>query len=275
MPSGRPGAIGATWPRRGNGELVALPLPPEVAGRAQPGLRDLRLVNRDGQEVAVRRRPHRGPRDRPALDGAAPRRATATSRAPRTTSGGRPRSSWTSKPRERSTRIVLDIPDRDFAKRVRVEASDDRAAWRVLDDDAGRLRRRFGAAAYTTPRSGSAAPATARFLRFSVADRRGSPAVTINGVVVAAHRLAEGRSGRRPVSLQRRAGVAAQPIPDSTPVSRWRRSSSTATIPPSATRPARGGHRARGAHPGARARRRDALSAARARAQPRRRRAGR
>ncbi len=184
----------------GSGELVALPLPPELQGRAQPGLSDLRLVNADGQELPYvvdrietrqsasswsgrlvdERREVSGPRE--------DERGVTTLLV----DFGEPRSFDT---------IALQVPAQDFAKRVRVEASADREAWTLLDADAGIFDGSWGGRVHHTTLF-PGAPAAARFLRLSVADSRGSPPVRITGVTVSAMRHAQGEEWRQPVALR-------------------------------------------------------------------------
>jgi uncharacterized protein DUF3999/F5/8 type C domain-containing protein len=186
------------------GELVALGLPPEVAGRAQPDLRDLRLVGSDGQEVAY-------VVDRVVAREAVPSWSGSLIDTRREVTGPTDDEHGVSTlvvdlaaPRTFDT-IALSIPGQNFAKRVRIETSDDRAAWRLLADDAGVFDGAWGNRVHHTTIALNA-PATARFLRLSIADGRASPVVSVTGVVVSAVRRAEGEEWRRPVTLQPVAG---------------------------------------------------------------------
>jgi hypothetical protein len=185
---------------QGFGELVALTLPPELQGRAQPGLADLRLVNADGQELAYvvdrietrasasswsgqlvdERRELSGPKD--------DERGVTTF----VVDLGEPRSFDT---------IELHVPAQDFAKRVRVEASADREAWALVDADAGIFDGSWGGRVHHTTLAPKA-PVIARFLRLAVGDRRGSPPVRITGVTVSSLRYAQGEDWRQPVVLE-------------------------------------------------------------------------
>jgi len=206
LPAAEADAERAAWRYRrpvgvvGSGELLALPLSPEVQGRAQPGLSDLRLVNADGQELPYvvdrivtrvsasswsgglvdKRREVSGPRE--------DERGETTFLADL----GEPRSFDT---------VVLQVPAQDFAKRVRIEASADRREWTLLDADAGIFDGVWGGRVHHTTLS-LRAPTTARFLRLAVGDRRGSPPVDITGVTVSALRQAQGDEWRQPVALR-------------------------------------------------------------------------
>ena len=187
--------------------LVALPLPPEVAGRAQPGLGDLRLVSADGRERAY-------VVDRVEAREAAPSWSGQLRDMRREVTGPKhDERGLTSflvdlaEPRSFDT-IVLQIPGQDFTKRVRVEASADKAAWRLLDGDASVFDGAWGARVHHTAIR-LEAPATARFLRLSIGDRRGSPAVAVTGVTVSARRRALGEEWRRPVALRAVSGPRA------------------------------------------------------------------
>ena len=197
----RPVVIPAT------GELVALALPPEVASRAQPGLGDLRLVNADGQERAY-------VVDRIEARETAPSWSGRLDDVRREVSGPkddeRGLTTFGVDLEEARTfdTIVLQIPSQDFAKRVRIEASADKGAWQVLDDDASVFDGAWGPRVHhTTIRLGT--PTTARFLRLSIGDRRGSPAVSVTGASVSAVRRAEGEEWRRPVALRAVSGPRA------------------------------------------------------------------
>ena len=184
----------------GTGELVAVPLPPELRGRAQPGLADLRLVSADGREL-----PYVVDRIETRESASSWRGALVDVR--REVSGPRrdERGETTllvdlAEPRRFDT-IVLEVPGADFAKRVRVEASADKEAWTLLDADAGIFDGSWGGRVHHTTVS-LREPANARFLRLSVGDRRGSPQIRITGVTVSALRRAEGDEWRQPIALR-------------------------------------------------------------------------
>jgi hypothetical protein len=185
----------------GTGELLALALPPEVTARAQHGLKDLRLVNPSGQELAYLVDRTLAREVRPSFSG----RLLDTRReirGPQDDERGltvfvvdldEPRT---------FDRIGLQIAAQDFAARVRVEAADDSGGpWRLLDGDAGVFDGIWGARVHHTTIA-LEEPVTARFLRLSLGDRRGVPAVRVSGVTVSAVRSTVGQEWRRPVGLQ-------------------------------------------------------------------------
>jgi len=102
--------------------FAALPLPPEVVAAAQPDLRDLRLIGSNGREtpfVVDRKTDRKLARqwDGDLTDTRADKKL---------------RTVWTVDFREprRFDTIELRIDGMDFAKRFRVEASDDATGWR-------------------------------------------------------------------------------------------------------------------------------------------------
>ena len=208
-----PGAERTAWRYRrpvvapGSGELVALALPPEVAGRAQPGLGDLRLVSSEGQEVAY------------VVDRIEAREATPSWNGrlhdlrrevtgPKDDERGLTTFVVDLDELRTFDTIVLQIPGQDFAKRVRIETSTDRAQWPLLEGDASVFDGSWGARVHHTTIH-LAAPTTARFLRVSIGDRRGSPAVRVTGVSVSAVRRALGEEWRRPLVLHAAPGSRA------------------------------------------------------------------
>jgi hypothetical protein len=185
--------------------FAALPLPPEVAARCQADLRDARLLESDGRErpFLVDRIVSRG------RDESFPGKLVDARRETKRSS------LWVVDLGETRTfdRIDLEVPGEDFAKGLRVEASNDRQAWRVLRDDASVFDRIFGARVHHTQVE-LRAPATARFLRFTTEDRR-SPPVEIRGAIVV--RLAQ------PVGSEWSRTVVAEPMPGAAPgTSRYR-----------------------------------------------------
>ncbi|MBI3932168.1 MAG: DUF3999 family protein [Acidobacteria bacterium] len=181
------------------GGFAALTLAPEVVARSQADLRDVRLVGPDGADVPY------------VVDRVVERETTRswagrlldTRREPMgPAEEGRGRSVWTVDLGEDRTfdTVRLAIDARDFAKRVRLEASADLAAWRLLRDDAGVFEAPWTPRVrHTTIALGG--PERARYLRLTVADDRRSPAVDVSGVEVTATRRAEGEEWTRPVTL--------------------------------------------------------------------------
>ena len=152
--------------------FAALPLPPEVAAAAQPDLRDLRLMGLDGREtpfVVDRKTDRKTARnwDGELMD---------------TRSDRKLRTVWTVDFREprRFDTIELRIDDRDFAKRFRVEASDDATGWRELVADAGVFDRQWNFRVHHAVIHLPSAQ-TARYLRLTADDQRSAP-IAIRGV---------------------------------------------------------------------------------------------
>ncbi len=172
--------------------FAALPLPPEVAAAAQPDLRDLRLIGADGREtpfVVERKTDRKVARqwDGDLTD---------------TRSAKKLRTVWTVDFREprRFDTIELRIGDTNFAKRFRVEASDDATGWRELAADAGIFDRQWNFRVHhTVIRLPS--PQTARYVRLTADDQRSAP-ISIRGVAV---HIARDVAGER---WSRRAGIA-------------------------------------------------------------------
>ncbi len=156
------------------GPLAALPLPPEVWTRAQGDLRDLRLIDAQGSEqpYAI---------DRQAARESAPAWSGTLVDARRE---AKLRSEWVVDLAEPRTfdLVTLDVPGSGFAKRLRVEASDDRSAWRLLRDDAGIFERDWHGSLRHT-RVELSAPTRARYLRLSADDRHSAP-IDLSGASV-------------------------------------------------------------------------------------------
>ncbi len=155
--------------------LVALPLPPELAARLQPDLRDLRLVGPDGRDVPW------------AADRQAPREQAEqwTGSLADARQEKRQSSEWLldlGAPR-RFGEVELRVAGTGFAKRLRLEASDDRQAWRLLRDDAGVFDRPWAGGRARRTTIDLAASQSARYLRLTADDTRSAP-ITVEGVTV-------------------------------------------------------------------------------------------
>lgn len=167
--------------------VASLPLPPELWTRAQPELRDLRLVDAEGRET-------------PYVIDRQSERETAPEWGGRLADARRESklsSEWLvdlGAPRT-FDQVALDVPAGDFAKRVRLEASGDGRDFYTLRDDAGIFEREWhGRVRHTTIDLDP--PATARFLRLAIDDRR-SPPIDVTGVRARGlRRLAEARWSR-------------------------------------------------------------------------------
>lgn len=161
-----------TMPSDAEGRLLALPVPPEVQARSQPGLRDLRLVDGDGREA-------------PFIvheDNARRAERRWTGRLDEARQERRRDSAWTVDLGEvvSFNRLELDIPGTSFSKRLAVETSVDGAAWEVAGTDFLAFDRLWQARNVhdTTLEVGAR---QARFVRL-VADDTRSPPVSLRGV---------------------------------------------------------------------------------------------
>lgn len=184
--------------------FVALDLPMGVAAHAERDLRDLRLVAADGTEVPY------------VLDRQVEREAQTTfaghlidARQERKRS-----SQWVvdlGAPRT-FDRVLLEVPDRDFAKRLRVELSEDGQRFSRIADDVGVFDREWERRVHhTTIRLAS--PVGGRFLRLTTDDTRSSP-ITLAGLTV---------SSVRPVgAAEWRQRAVVEPLPGRAGVSRYR-----------------------------------------------------
>ncbi len=192
--------------------FISIALLPEVGAHSQGDLRDVRIVGPEGAEIPY------------VVDRVVEREATRrwagrlvdTRREPSAPRGaGGPaderagRSVWVVDLGEERTfdTVALDIGAWDFAKRVRLEASTDGAAWQTLREDAGVFE------AAWTPRvrhTTVSLPGTnrGRYLRLTTRDDRLSPPVDVAGVTVSATRRAEGEEWKRPAPLSRVEGKA-------------------------------------------------------------------
>lgn len=183
--------------------MAALSVPPELRNHARDDLRDLRLIDADGRDVPY-------VIDRQAERETAPEWTGTLTDARRE---AKQLSQWQvdlGEARE-FEQVALEVPTTGFAKRVRLEASDDGRAFRLLRDDAGIFEVKWerdgnGLLRHTVIDLDT--PARARFLRLMFDDRR-SPPIDIRGVSVrGVRRLAESRWSR-PASLLPASGASA------------------------------------------------------------------
>ena len=185
-------------PGAGEG-FAALGIPPELAARAQADLRDLRLLDAAGQEVpyVVDRLVEREAR------ASWPGHLVDTLREPVGTPDQRQtRSVWVVEVGGGAFDTVnLDVLGEDFAKRFRLESSQDRSAWRLLRDDVGIFDRSWNGRIRHTSIALETSE-TARYLRLSTTDTPASPQVEITGVTVFATRRGSAQGWRRPVPLE-------------------------------------------------------------------------
>jgi hypothetical protein len=191
-----------TLPAEAQGPFAALAVPPDVAAQGQSNLGDLRLLGPDGSEVpfvvdqAVEREA-RSSREGNLVDIQQEPLGTAEE--------SRGRGVWVVDLREiqRYDTRTLDLAANDFAKRVRVEASPDRQAWRVLRADASVFDAPWTNATrvrHTTIEL--AATESARYLRLTLDDDRRSPAVVLNGVSAVETRRVQREAEGRTVDLE-------------------------------------------------------------------------
>jgi hypothetical protein len=186
-------SVSATQDGEGR-SFTALAIPPEVAARSQPGLSDLRLVGADDVEVPF------------AIDAGGARVGTFERIAGRlvdTRSERKRQTSWVVDLGDTHgfDEIELDVPERDFAKRLKVEASGDGTTWSLLRNDAGIFDRAWTLRIHHTTIELDH-PHEARYLRLT-ADDSASPPIAVRGVVVAARRSREGQAWSRPAPLRR------------------------------------------------------------------------
>jgi len=184
--------------------FAALAIPPEVMSRARPDLRDLRLVGEDGRETPY------------VVDARVERAATSRwSGVPADIRReARVGSVWIVDLGEPRTfdRVVLTIPGSGFAKRVQAEVSNDGRRWDTVLRDAGVFDRPWTAPVHHTTLELDK-PASARYLRLRVDDRRSRP-VDVTGVEAVLVRREAGERWRWPAALT--------PLPGREGVSRYR-----------------------------------------------------
>jgi hypothetical protein len=171
--------------------LVALALPPEVHTRAQPELRDLRLVAPDGSDVpyVLDRLVAQAPVERFPGNLDDVRRET------------RQFSQWQVDfgATRRFERLELSVPQTGFAKRLRVEGSQDGSVWQLLSADAGIFERewqgrlRQTAVVFDQPQS-------ARYVRLTADDKR-SAVIDVTGVDAVGPGRSAGARWSRPATL--------------------------------------------------------------------------
>ena len=176
--------------------FAALALPPELMARSRPDLRDLRLVGSNGRElpyvVQARVERERTTSWRGAL---ADVKREAKRSSVYTVDLGEPR---------RFDRILLTIPARGFAKRVRAEISTDGRRWREVVGDAGVFDRPWTPPVHHTTLA-LPEPVSARWVRLGLDDRRSQPQ-DVTAVAVALVASLPGEEWRRAAALLPLAG---------------------------------------------------------------------
>lgn len=190
----------AAWPQRRAVELpagdaralAALDLPPELWTHAQSDLRDLRLIDAEGREVPyVLDRQEQREAGREWTGTLIDARREAKTSSLWTVDLGQAR---------RFDQLTLEIPGQGFAKRLRVEASDDARTWRLVRDDAGVFERDWNGSLRHT-RVEFKAPVEARYLRLTADDRRSAP-IDITAAAVQDRRTLDEARWVRPAPLR-------------------------------------------------------------------------
>jgi hypothetical protein len=175
------------------GAFASLTLPPELLARCRPDLADLRLVAADGREL-----PYVADRARP--------REVETRFAGRLLDVRRESKQWSAwtvelDPQRGFDTLLLTIPEADFAKSAKLEASDDRAAWRVLPADGGVFDRPWGGSRVHHTQLALRQPQRARYLRVTLDDTRSRP-VNVTAVEATSARWLPEASWTRAATLR-------------------------------------------------------------------------
>jgi hypothetical protein len=156
-------------PMRGEGDVrfAAIVIPPEVAERSQPGLRDLRLVAADGREVPF------------VLDVDVPR-TTERRRIGRLVEAQHERrltSAWIVDFGTRAPfdRLELDVDGTEFSKRLTLDVSDDGTRWTEIPGSTWIFDRPWRGRQVHDTVVERPAPIVARYVRIAVDDYRSRP----------------------------------------------------------------------------------------------------
>ncbi len=192
QPAGGVDEVRAAWPFKRevvlptnrDGGFVAVALPPEVASRSQPGLRDLRLLDAGGRETPFI-----------VLDDIERRvEQRTTGSLVEARQERRDGSAWTVDFGRvvAFDRLVLNIPSGDFTKRLRLELSTDGTIWTPTGDDYWVFTRLWQQQAVhgTTLETPEA---SARFVRLTADDVRSRPIDLIGIEAVSSTGLAGSR----------------------------------------------------------------------------------
>jgi hypothetical protein len=173
--------------------FAALGVLPEVAGRAQPGLADLRLVNAEGREVPY-------VVDRAVEKGVA---RVWAGRLIDTRREAKRRTVWTLDLGEPATfdAIALEVPEENFAKRFKAEISTDKETWLPVRQDAGIFDQPWGPFRVHHTRIELSEGVVARYLRLSADDGGRSRPVELRGASAIAGRRVPGARWSREIAL--------------------------------------------------------------------------
>ena len=188
-------------PAGASGGFAAIAIPPEVAARSQRDLRDLRLVDAAGREAAY-----------VAMDDVA--RLTEERTTGRLIEARLERREWSGWTVDFGQpvafdRLELEVPARDFAKRVSAEVSTDGASWTPAGAETWIFDRQWqGLAVHRA--TIDVAPTAARYARVALDDSTSRPIRLIGVQAARTTRLAGSRWGQT-AALERWAREAALP----------------------------------------------------------------
>lgn len=181
-----------TLPADRDGAFVAIPLPPDVAARSAPGLRDLRLVDGSGREAPFVVLFDEGRVAELRVTG-----SLVDARQQR-----RDGSVWTVDFGAviAFDRLVLNIPATDFTKRMQVELSTDGTAWQPVAQDHWVFHRLWA----RQPVNGGTLEtpgATARYARLTADDTRSRP-IDLQGVTAVSNSALMGSRWSQDAALE-------------------------------------------------------------------------
>jgi hypothetical protein len=188
-------------PAETTGRVVAVAIPPDVAEHSQRTLQDLRLVAADGREVPY------------VLDVDVPRETERrrTGRLVEAQQDRRDRSAWAIDfgvvaPFDR---LELDIDGTGFAKRARLEISDDGVRWTPVAGEAWVFDRPWRGRQVHDTTLERPTPLVARFVRVTLDDVRSRPVVVRGATAILTGTLGGGRWTRDAAltRLETRAGA--------------------------------------------------------------------
>jgi hypothetical protein len=204
-----------TLPAEAGGQVLAVPVPPDVQSHSQQGLRDLRLVDDTGREapfIVHEDTARRGERRWTGqLDEAQRERRRS--------------STWTADfgATVPFDRLVLDVPGTEFSKRLTLEISEDGETWQAVGTDYWIFDRPWQSQAIhdTTLEVGAR---RARFVRIGADDTRSRP-VSVRGVVAVQTDDFAGTTWNAEVALELLTAEGGRaryrvPVPDGHPVRR-------------------------------------------------------
>jgi hypothetical protein len=180
--------------------LVALPLPPELHSAAQSDLRDLRLIGADGRETPF------------IIDRQTDRVRQGSwvfSLVDMQTESNR-FTTFTGDLHAQQTfdRLELNVPQQNFAKRVRIETSLDNINWTLITDSAGIFDQVWNSVRTHHTSIELSQPASARYVRLTIDDSKTAP-VRVQGLTAISARPIAGPRWEKTVSLDPADGPSA------------------------------------------------------------------